>query len=230
MRNRCRVFAVPRAPAPSPQTRAAAISAGCAWLPLLFQSQYAPHHAGNPLPILGLNGELLLAPRGDGAKLGPCGYGRRFPTPQRSTSAAQRQQPRVHRTFVQLQYSAVDLLDRPGNPKAILRPHACSVLRIIESSVPCNTSDFPGSVMPGFLCTHQRKLPFSFGMSIGTKHIRLAATKCSQWLSLAQASVFPPFTEKRCPVMKRAASLARKATSLATSSGMPIRFIGTVAA
>jgi hypothetical protein len=110
--------------------RVAQVAAEILWLPLPFQSQYAPHHAGNPLPIRGLN--LLLTPRRDGVKLG--------------------------------------------------------ALRL------------------------------------------LSETKCSQWLALAQASVFPPFTEKRCPVMKRAASLARKATSLATSSGMPIRFIGTVAA
>ena len=65
------VFSRSREPErPPPQTRAAAISARCAWLPLPFQSQYAPHHAGNPLPILGLNGELLLAPRRDGVKLG----------------------------------------------------------------------------------------------------------------------------------------------------------------
>jgi hypothetical protein len=46
----------------------------------------------------------------------------------------------------------------------------------------------------------------------------------------AQARVLPPFTENLCPVMKPAASLARKATTLATSSGVPIRFIGTFAA
>jgi len=42
-----------------------------------------------------------------------------------------------------------------------------------------------------------------------------------------QTRVLPPFTEKLCPVMKPAPSLARKATSLATSSGLPIRFMGT---
>ena len=44
-----------------------------------------------------------------------------------------------------------------------------------------------------------------------------------------QAKVLPPFTEKLCPVMKPAPSLARKATNLATSSGLPIRFMGTPA-
>src|SRR6266403_757666 len=41
------------------------------WLSLLFQSQHTPHHARNPLPILGLHRKLLLAARGDRVKLRP---------------------------------------------------------------------------------------------------------------------------------------------------------------
>jgi serine/threonine protein kinase len=44
------------------------------------------------------------------------------------------------------------------------------------------------------------------------------------------ASVFPPFTDSFCPVMKRAPSEARKATASATSSGSPMCFIGTATA
>ena len=78
------------------------------------------------------------------------------------------------------------------------------------------------------------------GISMSVRSLFLASRLSIRWLqgagklpkepeSYAQASVFPPFTETRCPVMKRAASLARKATILATSSALPIRFIGTFA-
>jgi hypothetical protein len=42
----------------------------------------------------------------------------------------------------------------------------------------------------------------------------------------AQARVLPHLPKRVCPVVKATAALARKATTLATSSGVPIRFVG----
>src|SRR6184192_4760266 len=50
--SRCLAFAHRRVRVTSPQTPVAWKSARCPWLPLSFQSQQAPHHPGDPLPIL----------------------------------------------------------------------------------------------------------------------------------------------------------------------------------
>src|ERR1700730_8168609 len=69
-RSRCHFFEAREVRVPSPQTHVAGKSACYPWLPLPFQLQHTPHHARNPLPILGLHRKLLLAPRCDRVKLG----------------------------------------------------------------------------------------------------------------------------------------------------------------
>src|SRR5712672_1421239 len=120
------------------------------WLFLLFQSQHTPHHARNPLPILGLHRKLLLAARRDRVKLRLAVVVGRSPLRSDPPLLLQPQQRRVHRTLVQLQHIAADLLDPPRNPNPCCGPNACSVFRIIRSNVPCSTSDFFASVKSFF--------------------------------------------------------------------------------
>src|SRR6267154_5208936 len=60
-RSRGHFFGARGVRAPLPQTRVAAECPGYPWLLLPLQLQHAPHHARNPLPILGLHRQLLLA-------------------------------------------------------------------------------------------------------------------------------------------------------------------------
>src|SRR5437016_1855498 len=121
-RSRCPVFAGRRVRSPSPQTPVAGTCARCPWLPLPFQSQHTPDHARNPLPILSFHGKLLLASPGNGVKLGLAVIVGRSPLRRDPALLQQPQQRRVHRTLVQLQHIAANLLDPPSNPETMLRP------------------------------------------------------------------------------------------------------------
>src|SRR2546429_501495 len=102
--SRCLAFAHRRVRVTSPQTPVAWKSARCPWLPLSFQSQQAPHHPGDPLPILGLHGKLLLASRGDRVKLGLAIIVGDSPLRGDPPLLHQPQQRRIHRALVQLQH------------------------------------------------------------------------------------------------------------------------------
>src|SRR5271167_1852368 len=121
-RSRCPVFEARKVLAPSPQTRVAGKSAHYPWLSFPFQSQDTSYHARNPLPILGLHGKPLLAPRRDRVKFGLAVVPGRPPLRSDPPLLQHAQQRRIHRTFVQTQYVAADLLDSPSNPEPVLRP------------------------------------------------------------------------------------------------------------
>ena len=63
--------------------------------------------------------------------------------------------------------SSLNCSSRRAIPNPCSGPIACSVFRIIRSSVPCSTSDFLWT--PAFLWTLQIRYQVSFGMSIGKR-------------------------------------------------------------